>query len=103
MPINVALEDENGKKIALIVEPIGAPIDGTLAKAVGLRFPWASTIDPYGDTTFNRIQAELLRKEWAILIQEAMDATTKQVLIQGDDLLQRCVSEPHFYVKFYGD
>jgi len=103
MGINVALEDEKGKEIVFVGEPIGDPIACAIRKAVGARLPWASTIDPYGDTTFNRIQAELLRKEWAILIHNAADATTKEVLAQVDELLQRCVSEPHFYVKFYGD
>jgi hypothetical protein len=102
MAFNVALEDENGKKITLVVEPVGVPIARAVSKAVGHRFPLASTIDPYGDTTFNYIQAELLRKEWAILIQEAEDEKTKEMLLQVDEILQRCVSE-RLYVKFYGD
>ena len=103
MAFNVALEDENGKKIVLVVEQIGEPLARAMSKAVGPRFPWASTIDPYGDTTFNRIQAELLRKEWAILIQEAVDEKTKEALAQVDEILERCVSGVHLYVKFYGD
>jgi hypothetical protein len=67
------------------------------------RFPWASTIDWYGDTTFNRRQAELLRKEWAILIQNAVNEETRTLLQQVDELLQHCVSGVHLYVKFYGD
>ena len=102
MAFNVALEDESGNKIALVVEPVGVPIARSVSKAVGPRFPWASTIDPYGDTTFNHIQAELLRKEWAILIQEAEDEKAKDALLQVDEVLQRCVSE-RLYVKFYGD
>lgn len=105
MAINVALEDENGKRIFFVEEPIGTPIAGIIRKAIesGTRFPWASTIDPYGDTTFNRRQAELLRKEWAILIQNVADEKTKALLQQVDNLLQQCVSGVHLYVKFYGD
>jgi hypothetical protein len=102
MAFNVALEDDNGAKIALVVEPVGTPIARSVSKAVGPRFPWASTIDPYGDTTFNYRQAELLRKEWVILIEEADDEKMKDVLLQIDGILRRCISE-HLYVKFYGD
>ena len=102
MAFNVALEDENGTKIAFVIEPVGTPIARSVSKAVGPRFPWASTIDPYGDTTFNHMQAELLRKEWAILIEEADDEKTKDVLLQIDGILRRCVSE-RLYVTFYGD
>jgi len=102
MAFNVALEDGNGKKIALIVEPVGMPIGRAVSKAIGRRFPWASTIDPYGDTAFNYIQAELLRKEWVILIQQAADEKTKEILLQVDEILRRCVAE-RLYVKFYGD
>jgi hypothetical protein len=100
--MKVTLEDENGKRLVQILEQIGEPLNRGMSKAVGPRFPWTSTIDPYGDTTFNHIQAELLRKEWAILIQEAEDEKTKDALLQVDEVLQRCVSE-RLYVKFYGD
>ena len=102
MAFNVALEDENGKKIALVIEPVGTPIARSVLRAVGPRFPWASTIDPYGDTTFNHLQAGLLRKEWAILVEESEDEKTKDALLQVDGILGRCVSE-RLYVKFYGD
>jgi hypothetical protein len=103
MAFNVALEDENGKKIVFVAEPVGVPIARAVSKAVGPRFPWGSTIDPYGDTTFNYIQARLLRNEWAILIQEAENEKTRDILLQVDEILQRCVSERHLYVKFHGD
>jgi hypothetical protein len=100
--MKVTLEDENGKRLVQILEQIGEPLNRGMSKAVGPRFPWASTIDPYGDTTFNHMQVELLRKEWAILIEEAEDAKTKDVLLQIDGILRRCVCE-RLYVKFYGD
>lgn len=102
MGINVALEDENGKEIVFVGEPIGDPIACAIRKAPGARLPWASTIDPYGDTTFNYIQAKNLRREWAVLIEEAEDDKTRDVLLQVDAILQRCVSD-RLYVKFYGD
>ena len=100
--MKVTLEDENGERLVQILEQVGEPLNRGMSKAVGPRFPWASTIDPYGDTTFNHMQAALLRKEWAILVQEAPDETTKNVLLQVDEILRRCVSE-RLYVKFYGD
>ena len=98
----VTLEDENGKEINR-VENYGDVLTLALPEYDDPRFPWTNTIDMYGDTTFNRIQAELLRKEWAILIEEAADEKTKEMLAQVDAILERCVSGVHLYAKFYGD
>jgi len=98
--LRVVLEDENGKELASFQE---GGVARALPKQFDPRFPWASTIDPYGDTTLNRRQAELLRKEWAILIREAEDAIGRHALMRVDELLLRCVSDVHLYVKFYGD
>jgi hypothetical protein len=100
--LDVRLEDEAGKEIAFIGDPKGL-IVRALPDPNEARFPWASMIDWYGDTTFNRRQAELLRKEWAILIQNAVNEEARMLLQQVDELLQRCVSDVHLYVKFYGD
>ena len=102
MGVDVRLEDEAGKEIAFIGDPKGL-IVSALPDPDDKRFPWASTIDHYGDTTFNRRQAELLRNEWAVLIRNAADDETRTLLRQVDELLQRCVSGVHLYVKFYGD
>jgi|688.fasta_scaffold548529_2 hypothetical protein len=102
MAFDVALEDGKGEKFAVVGEPIGTPIARSVSKAVGSRFPLASTIDPYGDTVFNYIQAELLRQEWAALIAAADCERTKEALLQVDELLQRCVAE-RLFIKFYGD
>jgi len=49
------------------------------------------------------LQAPLLRRDWALLIQNAADEKTEKLLKRIDKLLQRCASEVHHYVKFYGD
>lgn len=102
MGIAVKLETERGDALTSIEDPQNLlhhalPAQGTPG------FQWASTIDWYGDTTFNRAQAALLRAEWAILIEKASDDDAKKLLEQIDDMLVKCASEPHLYVKFYGD
>ena len=77
--IHVTLEDEEGNEIVSIADSNGV-MSRAMAEGDDARFPWAGTIDPYGDTTFNRKQAELLRKEWGLLILQAADQRTEALL-----------------------
>jgi hypothetical protein len=100
--VDVLLQDESGKEVAFIGDPKNL-IVRTLPDSNDARFAWANTIDCYGDTTFNHLQAKLLRKEWSILIQNAANQETKMLLQEVDELLQRCISGVGLYVKFIGD
>jgi len=102
MGINVSLETERGEKLASVGDPTNL-LHRALPDPDDPQFTWAGTIDWYGDTVFNRLQAPLLRREWALLIQNAADEKTRKLLKRIDKLLQRCASEVHHYVKFYGD
>jgi hypothetical protein len=66
-------------------------------------YHWASTIDFYGDTTFNYLQVRKLRGEWRKILEASDDADTRQILTRIDELLERCASGVHLYVKFSGD
>ena len=102
MGLRVTLQDENGEEMAAIDDPTNLLHDA-LPHRDDPRFRFANTIDWYGDTVFNRLQVELLRKEWALLIKESADEETETLLKQIDELLCRCASEVHTYVKFWGD
>ena len=102
MGITIKLESESGSEIQCVEDP-GNVLHRALPEPGDTQFQWANTIDWYGDTMFNRLQATLLRKEWAILIENAADENTKELLEQIDGILLRCASEEHLYVKFYGD
>ena len=102
MGLTIILEDEDGKKIASVEDPTNI-LHHALPGPEDAQYSLANTIDWYGDTTFNRGQAELLRKEWVRLVQRSVDEITKTFLERVDDLLERCASSVHLYVKFYGD
>ena len=102
MGITVKLETENGNEIQCVEDPTNV-LHRVLPEPGSPQFQWAGTIDWYGDTVFNRMQATLLRDEWAILIQNAADEKTKELLEQIDVILSRCASEGHLYAKFHGD
>jgi len=102
MGIDVRLETENGEEIASVADAKDL-LQRALPELDGPRFRFANTIDWYGDTVFNRLQVELLREEWALLIHDSTDEETKTLLRQIDELLLRCTSHVHLYVKFYGD
>lgn len=102
MGINVTLESEFGKEIASVLDPRNL-LSRVVPAEDDPQFRWASTIDMYGNTVFNRRQSELLRKEWALLTENSADEETKALLRRIDELLCRCALGVHLYVKFYGD
>lgn len=101
MGITVALEDENGVRVEALEDTT------LLLRAIqsvdGDTLQWMSTIDPYGDTTFNRPQAPRVRSELQRLIGSSADPETSAFLRRVDALLERCESGVHLYVKFHGD
>jgi hypothetical protein len=102
MGITVKLESESGTEIQCVEDPTNV-LHRALPEPGRAGFQWANTIDWYGDTVFNHLQATSLRKEWVVLIQNATDEATKKVLERIDGLLQECASGNHLYIKFYGD
>ncbi len=102
MGITAVLETEKGEAITTVDDPANL-LHKILPAPNDAGFQWANTIDWYADTTFNRIQARLLRTEWARLVERTPDESARKLLMSIDDLLERCDAEQHLYVKFYGD
>jgi len=102
MGITVALQTEDGSRLAVVEDPANV-LHRVLPDVEDSAFQWAGTIDWYGDTTFNSLQAQALRKEWDRLIRSAEGGTDAPFLRQVDELLRRAAEEVHLYVKFYGD
>jgi hypothetical protein len=99
MGITVVLEDENGGSIETLDDT--TLLLRALPRVDDASFPWMSTIDRYGDTTFNHLQ--VVRAGLQRLIRASSAPETTAHLQRIDALFERCVSEPHLYVKFYGD
>jgi hypothetical protein len=102
MGITVALETEDGSRQAVVEDPTNV-LHRVLPDAEDHAFQWAGTIDWYGNTTFNSLQAQALRKEWSRLIAAAEQPADAVLLRRIDDLLVRAADGLHLYVKFYGD
>lgn len=64
-------------------------------------FPWLSTIDPYGDTTFNRLQIPILIDELDTLHKVIIMIDFSEQIEQLIKYLQQV--SVHQYIKFIGD
>jgi hypothetical protein len=102
MGIDTRLENERGEQLDEVGDPSNL-LSRLLPKPDDESFPCLRHIDPYGDTTFNRSQAEVLLAELK-RIRRAATAPKAQALIDKViGLVVRCQSEAHSYIKFYGD
>jgi hypothetical protein len=99
--IRVALVDENGKAI----EDAGRDITllHGLLPLQDNEFRYLNLIDPFGDTTFNRLQMTPFLSEWSRLYQPSLTNPEKQLLAKIQVMAERCRAEYHVYLKFYGD
>jgi hypothetical protein len=131
--IGIRIEDENGKLVSSDADIGHLGNIGWLLRSVDvsqtscLRF-----IDPYGDTTFNRLQTKVLLDELAAAqelisedgiqaVVEKKRAQLRQSNIAGEDhwaptasdlitftsrlreMIEATTRRPHVYVKFVGD
>jgi len=101
MGISVQLQDENGVPIETLHDPTMI-----LSRLLDCQ-DFSSTrclgfIDPYGDTTFNRAQVDVLLSELAA-IRDDTDAMTRAHLDDITGLAIKAQAEPHLYLKFIGD
>jgi hypothetical protein len=97
--IDVRLQNEDGDVEETFddSEVLNVIIEGDTAHTKCLLF-----IDPYGDATFNRYQAEVLANELdaAAANLSAVDAERAQRLAS---FVRRAAAQVHTYVKFVGD
>ncbi len=102
MGIDLQWEDENGTRIDEVLDPqmhishLVLQID--LTETTCLRF-----IDPYGDTTFNRLQIPTLIEELKFVLPTVSDGGMKDHLRRVIELAEKSRDRVHTYLKFYGD
>ena len=102
MPLICKLETEQGEVLGeindrdnLLHRLLPDPDDETFHC---LRF-----IDWYGDTVFNRPQAERVLVELDLLQLRANTVGEKELLERIEHLARQCWNGVHLYLKFYGD
>jgi alkylhydroperoxidase/carboxymuconolactone decarboxylase family protein YurZ len=103
MGFNVELQDELGGRIEGVDDPRGL-LDKLLPELRdGDDYPFLRSIDPYGDTTFNRLQMPRFLREWATISVKASTSDEQALVLAVALLARRCGDEVHTYLKFIGD
>jgi len=102
MGIEVVVEDESGTKIYSLEDPTNI-LHRVLPTKTDGGFQWLSRVDWYGDTTFNRNQISDVRQELKLLAQAKRSTQELQFIEKVDALAAKSETEPHLYLKFYGD
>jgi hypothetical protein len=99
MGIDVKLQRENGEVLEEIFDE-----KNILSKLLPRQDnSLLSGIDPYGDTTFNRLQIEKLLLELTELQTQSLNQDQIQQLAKIRELAEKCNSGVHRYLKFVGD
>jgi len=101
MPIICKLETERGEVLGEINDE--DLLQGLLPEPNDETFHCLRFIDPYGNTVFNRAQAERFLVELDLLERKARTTPEKELLARIETLARRCRDDVHLYLKFYGD
>ncbi len=102
MGFDIRLEDEHGRELDEIGDPSNL-LPSLLPSPKDESFACLRFVDPYGDATFNRAQMTALVAELERIRIKAITRPEQDLLDGIKRLAQRCLSEPHLYLKFYGD
>lgn len=102
MSFDIRLEDERGERVDEVSGPTDA-LQGLLPSPKDESFSCLRFIDPYGNTVFNSLQAEVLLAELTRIRPTTTTNLERELLDRIEELAERCRSEPHLYIKFYGD
>lgn len=66
-------------------------------------FPMLGCIDPYGDTLFSGVQMRLFIPEWDRLMQNVTDKDDTAFLSKVRKMAEKCMNQPHIFLRFAGD
>ena len=103
MGFGIELQDEWGGKIEGVYDPKNL-LDALLPDIdADTLFQMLSSLDPYGDTTFNYLQMRRFLQEWTEVSTKAQSPEEKDLFSKIEHLAKRCQDEVHVYLKFIGD
>ncbi len=103
MGIDVVLQDEKCNNISEVVYDPEGLIVTTLQSLGDATGCCARFIDPYGDTVFNHLQADVLLGEWDTLKSSFTALNAQALWCAVRRMITRCAEEPHTYLRFSGD
>jgi hypothetical protein len=102
MPMTVRLQTESGQVLKELYD-----LDDALLRLVYREDPAqlkiAHTIDQYGQTYLNCLQAPLLLEDLKKILSGGASQSEAEVLGRIADLARESLSEPHLYLRFLGD
>ena len=102
MGLGIELQDEWGGKIDGVYDPKNL-LSTLLPNLDETSHPMLSCIDPYGDTTFNRLQMRWFLPEWAEISRKVQTPEQQALVSSIEALAKRCAEDIHTYLKFIGD
>jgi hypothetical protein len=102
MGLDIELQDERGETLEAVADPQNL-LGRLLPPNDDASQPTLASIDPYGDTVFNRIQIKLFLREWAVVSAKAQTAEELRLVAAIEKMAIRCHDEVHLYLKFIGD
>jgi hypothetical protein len=102
MGLTIALETEAGEVLEQVEDPTNI-LHRLLPSSGDARYGSLGTIDWYGDTVFNRLQAPRFVEEWRRIAVGACGPAETALMRTIEKMAERLAREQHIYLKFYGD
>lgn len=102
MGLSVALQNENGVPIHIVLDPKNH-LHRLLPSYDDHSFQCLRFIDWYGYTVFNHLQMPTFLEEWQRLKDKTRSEEELQLLLDIEKLAFDCQSEQHEYLRFIGD
>lgn len=102
MGLTVVIENEAGEPLEQVEDPTNI-LHRLLPTPEDMRYRCIGTIDWYGDTVFNYLQAPLFLEEWRRITAQASGPSESALMRTIEKMAERMASERHLYLKFYGD
>jgi hypothetical protein len=102
MGLGIELQDERGERLESVADPKNL-LGLLLPPNDDDSHPMLASIDPYGDTVFNRMQIKRFIREWAVVSAKAQTSVEHSLVAAIETMALRCHDEVHLYLKFIGD
>jgi hypothetical protein len=103
MGLCIALQSESGEQIDSVDDERNLLGKKLLGYPDQRAFPMLSSIDYYGDTTFNRMQIGRFLNEWKTLFAKATTPDEISLLEAVKAMSEKLRDSVHLYLVFTGD
>jgi len=102
MGIDLAIEDENGNRIAGLADKNGKFSKALRSVAISDTH-CVQYIAPFTDTVFNQVQIPRLLQELELLRSNLSDPGAAKLVAEFAELIEKHSEVSHTFAKFYGD